>query len=58
MVDLLVMHKEELFWDMMVDGSFGCWNHNVVDLREVRKASSRVTTLTPGNWTLAHSGLR
>ena len=57
-MDLLVMHKEELFGDVVGDGSFGCWNHDLVDLREVRKASRRVTTLTPGNRTSAYSGVR
>lgn len=48
-MDLLVTLEEELFGDVMVDGSFG-QHHDLVDLKEVRKkASSRVTTLTPGN---------
>ncbi|PKU41124.1 rna-directed dna polymerase from mobile element jockey- hypothetical protein [Limosa lapponica baueri] len=55
-MDLLVIHKEELVGDVMVDGSFG-WDHDSVDLRAVKKAGSTVTTLTAGNWTFAYSGV-
>jgi len=57
-MDLLVMHKEELAGDVMADGSFGCWNHHLVDLREVKKASSRAAILAPGNWALVYSGVK